>query len=95
MSNSKAELRAKALAARDALSDKQRAAAAQTLAKRGLPFEIAAGMHRLRLFADPQRDRSGAADEEARRGRARRLALPDVNARGKALIFRIFGPTTA
>ena len=41
---SKAELRAAALAKRDALSDEQRAAAAQALAKRGLPFEITPGM---------------------------------------------------
>ena len=43
-SASKAELRAAALAKRDALSDEQRAAAAQALAKRGLPFEITPGM---------------------------------------------------
>ena len=43
-SASKADLRAAALAKRDALSDEQRAAAAQALAKRKLPFEIAPGM---------------------------------------------------
>jgi len=43
-SPSKAELRALALAKRDALSDEQRAAAAEALAKRGAPFEIAQGM---------------------------------------------------
>ena len=41
---SKADLRTAALAKRDALSDEQRAAAAQAMAKRGLPFEIAPGM---------------------------------------------------
>ena len=41
---SKADLRAAALARRDALSDKQRAKSAQALAKRGLPFEITHGM---------------------------------------------------
>ena len=41
--SSKADLRAAALAARDALSEKQRAAAAQAIAKRGLPVEIAPG----------------------------------------------------
>src|ERR1700743_2491243 len=41
---SKAELRAVALAAREALSDPQRAAAAQALAGRGLPVAITAGM---------------------------------------------------
>jgi len=42
-SRSKAELRTAALAERDALSGEQRAAAAQALAERGLPFEITAG----------------------------------------------------
>ena len=37
---SKQELRAAALAKRDALSDKQRAKSAQALARRGLPLEI-------------------------------------------------------
>ena len=41
---SKAGLRAAALAKRDALSSEERAAAAEKLAKRGLPFEIADGM---------------------------------------------------
>jgi 5-formyltetrahydrofolate cyclo-ligase len=41
--SSKAELRAAALAARDALSGRQRAAAAQAIALRGLPFEIKPG----------------------------------------------------
>jgi 5-formyltetrahydrofolate cyclo-ligase len=40
---SKANLRAAALAARDALGDKKRETAASKLAKRGLPIEIAAG----------------------------------------------------
>src|SRR5258705_8957398 len=39
----KATLRATALAARDALSSERRAAAAQSIARRGLPFEIAPG----------------------------------------------------
>src|SRR6266496_1411393 len=39
----KSRLRATALAARDALSGEHRAAAAQTIALRGLPFEIMAG----------------------------------------------------
>ncbi len=42
-SPSKAELRALALAKRDALSDEQRAAAAEALAKRRVPFEITQG----------------------------------------------------
>ena len=40
---SKADLRSAALAKRDALSDKQRAAAAKALARRGLPIAIAQG----------------------------------------------------
>src|SRR6516164_6528222 len=40
---SKAELRARALAAREAISETKRNKAAQTLAKRGLPFPIAPG----------------------------------------------------
>jgi len=43
MTNSKAELRAKALAKRDALSEKKRVSAAARLAKRGLPLEIVPG----------------------------------------------------
>ena len=41
---SKGDLRAAVLAKRDALSDEQRADAAQAMAKRGLPFEITPGM---------------------------------------------------
>ena len=67
----KATLRAAALAARDALGDAQRAAAAQAVAARGLPFEIApgtvvAGYSPIRSEIDP-----AAADARARRaGRA-------------------------
>ena len=43
MTNTKSELRARALAARDALSEKKRAAAAAKLARRGLPFELLPG----------------------------------------------------
>ena len=41
---SKADLRTAALAKRDALSDEQRTAAAQAMAKRGVPFTIEPGM---------------------------------------------------
>jgi 5-formyltetrahydrofolate cyclo-ligase len=59
MSNSKAELRAKALAARDALSEKKRTAAAAKLAKRGLPFQllpgsIVSGYSPIRCLASPR-----------------------------------------
>jgi len=39
----KANLRSAALAKRDALSDEARAAAAEAIAVRGLPFEVAPG----------------------------------------------------
>src|SRR4051794_7180109 len=41
---SKADLRTAALARRDALSNEQRAAAAQAMAKRGVPFAIQPGI---------------------------------------------------
>ena len=88
---SKGELRAIALAKRDALSDKQREAAAKALAKRGLPIEIAAGMvisgySPIRNEIDP----APLMEELARQGA--RLALPTINARGKALVFRVWRP---
>ena len=91
---SKGELRAIALAKRDALSDKQREAAAKALAKRGLPIEIAAGMvisgySPIRNEIDP----APLMEELARQGA--RLALPTINARGKALVFGIPEPSPA
>ncbi|HEV7408782.1 MAG TPA: 5-formyltetrahydrofolate cyclo-ligase, partial [Bradyrhizobium sp.] len=55
---SKADLRATALAKRDALSEAKRAAAAKALAKRGLPIEIApdsivSGYSPIRCEIDP------------------------------------------
>ena len=41
---SKGDLRTATLAKRDALGDEQRAAAAQAMAKRGVPFAIEPGM---------------------------------------------------
>ena len=84
---SKAELRAAALARRDALSDKQRARSALALAKRGLPLEIARGMvvsgyAPIRNEIDPTPLMLKLAAQGAR------LALPVVNARGKSLTFR-------
>ena len=49
---SKGDLRSVALAKRDALSDEQRARAAQAMAKRGLPLDIAPGMVCL-LYTSP------------------------------------------
>jgi 5-formyltetrahydrofolate cyclo-ligase len=86
---SKADLRAVALAARDALSDGQRAAAAQAIARRGLPVEAAAnaviaGYSPIRSELDPipLMQRLGA--------QGARLALPVVPARGQSLGFRIW-----
>ena len=88
---SKADLRAAALAARDALSDAQRAAAGEALARRGLPFEIksgavVAGYSPIRGEIDPAPLMRKLASEGAR------LALPVITARGKSLIFRTWNP---
>jgi 5-formyltetrahydrofolate cyclo-ligase len=92
MSNSKAELRAKALAKRDALGEKKRVSAAAKLAKRGLPFEIApasivSGYSPIRSEIDPVPLMQKLAAAGAR------LALPCVTPRGKSLIFRIWHPS--
>jgi 5-formyltetrahydrofolate cyclo-ligase len=84
---SKGELRAAALAARDALSPEQRRGAAQAVAARGLPFEVAAGMvvsgySPIRSEIDPMPLMHELAAQGAR------LALPAVTARGQALVFR-------
>src|SRR3954465_2870901 len=91
MTNTKAELRAKALAARDALSDKKRTAAAAKLAKRGLPFKllpgsIVSGYSPIRSEIDPGPLMGKLPAEGAK------LALPCVTARGQALVFRIWHP---
>ncbi|MEK9283206.1 MULTISPECIES: 5-formyltetrahydrofolate cyclo-ligase [unclassified Bradyrhizobium] len=91
MTNSKAELRAKALAKRDALSEKKRITAAAKLAKRGLPFtpppgSIISGYSPIRSEIDPAPLMVKLAEQGAR------LALPCVTARGQALIFRIWYP---
>src|SRR6266540_4416486 len=86
-SASKADLRATALAKRDALSDEQRAAAAEALAKRKLPFEITPGMavsgySPIRSEIDPAPLMRKLAELGAK------LALPAVMARGRSLAFR-------
>jgi len=83
----KATRRAAALAARDALNDAQRAAAAQAIAARGLPFAIApgtivSGYSPIRSEIDP------VPLMRALAGKGARLALPAVMARGKSLAFR-------
>jgi 5-formyltetrahydrofolate cyclo-ligase len=87
----KASLRAAALAKRDALSGADRAAAAEVIASRGLPFEIArgavvSGYSPIRSEIDPV----PLMRELAARGA--RLALPAVMARGKSLAFRVWFP---
>jgi 5-formyltetrahydrofolate cyclo-ligase len=87
----KAELRAAALAARDAFSGEQRAAAAQALAVRGLPIKtkpgvVVAGYSPIRSEIDPAPLIRRLASEGAR------LALPVVTARGQALRFRVWFP---
>jgi 5-formyltetrahydrofolate cyclo-ligase len=89
---SKAHLRAAALAARDALGDKKREAAAAKIAKRGLPIElptgtVVSGYSPIRNEIDPAPLMLKLALAGAR------LALPVVNARGKSLIFRAWSPS--
>jgi 5-formyltetrahydrofolate cyclo-ligase len=84
---SKAELRTAALRRRDALTDKQRSAAALAVAKRGLPFAVTAGQivsgySPIRNEIDPTPLMQKLA------GQGARLALPCVNARGQSLTFR-------
>ena len=91
-SASKAELRATALAKRDALSDVQRADAAAALASHKLPFEIApgtvvSGYSPIRNEIDPTPLMRKLAEQGVR------LALPAVMARGKSLAFRAWSPS--
>jgi 5-formyltetrahydrofolate cyclo-ligase len=83
----KATLRATALAARDALSVEQRAAAALAIAARGLPFHIApgaivSGYSPIRSEIDPTPLMQMLAAQGAR------LALPVIVARDRPLRFR-------
>ena len=88
---SKGDLRATALAKRDALSEAKRAAAAKALAKRGLPLDIAngaivSGYSPIRSEIDPLPLMRALAAKGVR------LALPAVLARGKSLAFRAWSP---
>src|SRR3979411_435969 len=88
-SPSKADLRAAALAARDALGGDLRAAAAQTVARRGLPLEspagaVVAGYAPIRSELDP------LALMQALAAQGARLALPAIAPRGQSLKFRIW-----
>ena len=88
---SKGDLRAAALAARDALSSEQRAAAALAMAERGLPLATAPGViisgySPIRSEIDPAPLMRALATHGAQ------LALPAVMARGKSLAFRAWSP---
>ncbi|MDO9563629.1 MAG: 5-formyltetrahydrofolate cyclo-ligase [Bradyrhizobium sp.] len=88
---SKADLRAAALAKRDALSDRKRDAAAKAVTKRGLPIgitpgTIVSGYSPIRSEIDPAPLMRMLASQGAR------LALPAVMARGKSLAFRAWSP---
>ena len=83
----KATLRAAALVAPDALSSEQRAAAAEAVARRGLPFPISrgtvvAGYSPIRSEIDPIPLMRRLA------ARGAQLALPSITARGQSLAFR-------
>src|SRR6266481_4277 len=87
----KATLRATALAARDALSSERRAAAAQSIALRGLPFEIApgavvAGYSPIRSEIDPMPLMRKLAVPGVQ------LALPAIVAGDRPLKFRAWSP---
>ena len=88
---SKSDLRTAALAAREALSGDERAAAAQAIARRGLPLAIApgtivSGYSPIRSEVDPAPLMRALAAQGAQ------LALPVVLARGKSLAFRVWSP---
>jgi 5-formyltetrahydrofolate cyclo-ligase len=88
---SKADLRAAALASRDALTSERRSVAAEAVAARGLPFEITpgtivSGYSAIRSEIDPAPLMRTLAAQGAR------LALPAVMARGKSLAFRAWSP---
>ena len=84
---SKGDLRTAALSRRDGMSDEHRAAAAQAIARRGLPLAVkpgavVAGYSPIRNEIDPVPLMQSLAAKGAR------LALPVVPARGRSLIFR-------
>jgi 5-formyltetrahydrofolate cyclo-ligase len=90
-SASKADLRAAALAKRDALSAAQRAAAAQAVAARGLPVEIARGII-VSGYAPIRSEIDPVPLMEKLAAQGARLALPVILARGKSLAFRVWSP---
>src|SRR5579871_1286825 len=87
----KADLRAAALAKRDAMSPEARSAAAGTIAARGLPFEIAPGAV-ISGYSPIRNELDPAPLMRKLAGLGARLALPSVTARGHSLIFRAWSP---
>src|SRR5260221_1562767 len=90
-SSSKADLRSAALALRDGLSAEQRTAAAQAIARRGLPFgvkpgAVVAGYSPIRSEIDPVPLMRKLAEQGAQ------LALPAITARGQSLRLRLWHP---
>jgi 5-formyltetrahydrofolate cyclo-ligase len=90
----KIELRIAALARRAALTDADRADAAQALAMRGLPFpvrpgSIVAGYSPIRSEIDPVPLMQNLA------GHGARLALPVIIARDEPLMFRVWSAENA
>ena len=88
---SKQQLRAAALAGRDALDSEYRAAASEAIARRGLPADttrglVVAGYAPIRSEIDP----SPLMRELAAQGVS--LALPVIVAPGLPLLFRAFSP---
>jgi 5-formyltetrahydrofolate cyclo-ligase len=91
VNSSKADLRASALGARDALSSEARAAAAAAIAARGLPVDIAPGTI-VSAYSPIRSEIDPAPLMRALASQGVRLALPAVLARGKALAFRAWSP---
>jgi len=88
---SKSDLRAAALSARDGLSSEARAAAAAAIAARGLPVDIAPGTI-VSAYSPIRSEVNPAPLMRALASQGARLALPAVLARGKALAFRAWSP---
>src|SRR5215469_15002327 len=89
--SSKADLRAAALARRDAISPDERAAAAEAIAARGLPFEIAPGVV-ISGYSPIRNEIDATPLMKKLASLGARLALPSVTARGHSLIFRAWSP---
>lgn len=89
--HSKQHLRAAALAARDSLGEDVRLAAAQAIAARGLPFQLAAGTV-VSGYAPIRSELDPTPLMLVLAGQGVRLALPAITARGHALTFRAWTP---